>query len=213
MATNQKYTLDFIFQYSPSELDTFISQFTDVKYENLYDKRYMTMYYLYENNMLDKETEGLLGGNSDKFRQALEVSNTAQELRNKLTPIHEKFPIHKKINLVPTVTNFPIIVYSKNGVDIPADESFAVADYNQNSIVIYTTKEFSKKYKDIMSPLSPLYNAKLKTSATTEDKSQGWIFKKSNPNIGIMINSLTREDTFSKISKQPEYKKKNNVPV
>ena len=29
-----------------------------------------------------------------------------------------------------------------------------------------------------MAPFSPLYNAKLKTSATTEDKSQGWIFKK-----------------------------------
>lgn len=82
MATNQKYTLDFIFQYSPSELDTFISQFTDVKYENLYDKRYMAMYYLYQGNYLDQETENLLVNNN--FRKVLEISNSVQELRKNL---------------------------------------------------------------------------------------------------------------------------------
>jgi hypothetical protein len=42
------------------------------------------MYYLYENNLLDKETENILVNNSDKFRQVLEHSHTAQELMQKL---------------------------------------------------------------------------------------------------------------------------------
>jgi hypothetical protein len=82
--TKIKYTLNFIFKYFPSDLDAFIAQYTNEKYENIADKRYMTMYYLYENNFLDKETENLLGGNSDKFQKALQVSNTAQELRNNM---------------------------------------------------------------------------------------------------------------------------------
>jgi hypothetical protein len=74
----------FIFKYFPSDLDAFIAQFTNQVYEDLADKRYMTMYYLYENNYLDRETENLLSSNSDKFRQALKFSNTIQELRNNL---------------------------------------------------------------------------------------------------------------------------------
>jgi hypothetical protein len=80
----EKYTLDFIFKYSAAELDAFIAQFTNQKYENLYDKRYMAMYYLHENDMLDYETKILLSDNGDKFRKALEISNTAQELRDNL---------------------------------------------------------------------------------------------------------------------------------
>jgi len=79
-----KYTLDFIFQYSAADLDAFISQFTDKKYPNLNDKRYMAMYYLYDNYLLDKETEDLLVNNSDKFRQVLEISHSAQELRRQM---------------------------------------------------------------------------------------------------------------------------------
>jgi exonuclease V gamma subunit len=80
----EKYTLDIIFKYSAAELDSFIAQFTNQKYENLYDKRYMTMYYLHENDMLDYETKILLNDNGNKFREALEISNTAQELRKNL---------------------------------------------------------------------------------------------------------------------------------
>ena len=43
-----KYSLNDIFEYSPEELDKFISQFTQEKYEILADKQYMTMYYLYK---------------------------------------------------------------------------------------------------------------------------------------------------------------------
>ena len=42
------------------------------------------MYYLHENDMLDYETKILLNDNGNKFREALEISNTAQELRNNL---------------------------------------------------------------------------------------------------------------------------------
>jgi hypothetical protein len=80
-----KFTLDFIFQYSASDLDSFISQFTETFYKNLYDKRYMTMYYLYQNGFLDQETEDLLVNNSARFREVLEISHTVDELRNRLS--------------------------------------------------------------------------------------------------------------------------------
>jgi predicted NAD-dependent protein-ADP-ribosyltransferase YbiA (DUF1768 family) len=77
-----KYSLDFIFKYSGSDLDTFIAQYTPQIYENLYDKRYMAMYYLYQGNYLDQETENLLVNNN--FRKVLEISNSVQELRKNL---------------------------------------------------------------------------------------------------------------------------------
>ena len=86
MTTQQKYTLDNIFQYTPQELDNFISDYTTDYYENLYDKRYMTMYYLYKNGLLDKKTENLFVGNSERFKKALKVSNNAQEVKNNLVP-------------------------------------------------------------------------------------------------------------------------------
>jgi len=79
-----KFTLYFIFKYSSSELDTFLSQFTKNVYDNLDDKRYMALYYLYENNLLDQESKTLLENNSEKFRELLKISNTAEELRNNL---------------------------------------------------------------------------------------------------------------------------------
>ena len=115
----------------------------------------------------------------------------------------------KSNNLFASKPSFPNIVYTKNGANIPTDETFAVADYKENSIALYTTKEFAQKYNYLLAPLSPIFNDKLHTSATTDDRSPGWIFKKSDPNVGIMINNLTGEDTYSKISKQPIYNKKN----
>jgi len=79
-----KFTLDNVFEYSSSDLDTFIAQYTVEKYEELYTKRYMVIYYLYQNNLLDKETEDLLVNNSERFRQVLETSNSSQVLRNNL---------------------------------------------------------------------------------------------------------------------------------
>jgi len=108
-------------------------------------------------------------------------------------------------NLFSSNQNFPNIVYTKKGL---SEETFAVADYNANTVVLFTTQEFSNKYKYIWESLSPIYNNKLKTSSTSDDRSPGWVFKKSDPNVAIMINNLTGEDTFSKISKQPNYENK-----
>jgi len=79
-----KYTLDFIFQYDPLELDNYISTFTDQIYKNLYDKRYMTIYNLYQTNMLDTETENLLINHGHKLREILETAHSAQEIKDKL---------------------------------------------------------------------------------------------------------------------------------
>jgi hypothetical protein len=83
-----KYSLEIIFDYSDSELDNFIKQFTTTQYENIYDKRYMTIYYLNENNLLDDEIITLLTNNNEKFIETLKTSNTAQEFRVKISHTH-----------------------------------------------------------------------------------------------------------------------------
>jgi len=90
-----KYSLDFIFNYTEYDLDTFIAQFTKTRYENIYDKRYMSIYYLYNNDMLDKETETLISNNTEKFKEALQTSNNVQELITKLTQMFS----YKKIDI------------------------------------------------------------------------------------------------------------------
>jgi len=73
------YTLEIIYKYSPSELDNFISQFTNDYYKDINEKRYMTLYYLFQNDLLSPETEKIV--NHYNFNQILNQVNTAQELR------------------------------------------------------------------------------------------------------------------------------------
>jgi hypothetical protein len=79
-----KFTLDNVFEYSPSDLDTFIAQYTVEKYEELYTKRYMVIYYLYQNNYLDQETEALVDNNKDRFLEVLKYSHSALDFKNNL---------------------------------------------------------------------------------------------------------------------------------
>lgn len=45
------YTVETVFQYTPEQLDDFLSNF-GAKYDDLKTKRYMTIYYLMTNNLL-----------------------------------------------------------------------------------------------------------------------------------------------------------------
>lgn len=90
----QKYTLDIILQYTPDELDAFISQFTNKVYEIMDDKRYITMFYLYKYNLLDKE---MLINNE----KALNVSDNVRDLinREKQISLVRKQLIDDEINI------------------------------------------------------------------------------------------------------------------
>jgi len=77
-----KYTFNDVFKYTNEDMDNFISQYTNQNYENINDRRYMTIYYLYENNMLNNEDEKLV--THSNFLQILKQSNTAAKLRQKL---------------------------------------------------------------------------------------------------------------------------------
>ena len=116
----------------------------------------------------------------------------------------------KSNNLLYPKTEFPNIVFTKNGAEVPASDTFAIADYNQNSIVIYTTREFQEKYRSYLDPLAPIYNHKLKISPSNTNTNPGLVFKKSDPRVAELINFLSGEDIFSKITKQPDYNNKFN---
>jgi hypothetical protein len=106
---------------------------------------------------------------------------------------------------------YPTIIFNRTGPTILEEESFAISDYSENSIVLFTDKKFSEKYADILrihTTDSPKFNMKLKTSPNGNDTSPGWIYRKSDPNIANIINTLAGTDVFSKITKPPEYKKK-----
>jgi len=79
-----KYTLEFVYKYSRTDMQQYLTQYTTTIYEDINTLRYMVLYYLYENNLLDEKDAQLLINNSDKFEQILKLSNTAQELRNNL---------------------------------------------------------------------------------------------------------------------------------
>lgn len=123
-------------------------------------------------------------------------------------PLISNNQIAKPLNPFSAEIKYPVIVYNRfNNPNFSIDDSFAVADYNANSIAIYTTLEFSNKHAGFLKAKG-LYNPKLKTDPNTSDTSPGYIFRKSDIEMENIINNLTGEDTYSKISKQPDYKSK-----
>jgi succinate dehydrogenase flavin-adding protein (antitoxin of CptAB toxin-antitoxin module) len=82
---NTKYSLDTIFEYSGDELDNFIKQFTTNQFNSMNEKRFMTVRYLQENNLLDEEMVSLLTNNRENFLEALKRYNTLQEVRNNVS--------------------------------------------------------------------------------------------------------------------------------
>ena len=76
-----KNNLKFIYQYSASDLQKYVSNYTTEKYENIYDLRYMAIFILYEYNLLNNEDTALVYNNREIFRSILEQSDTIEQLR------------------------------------------------------------------------------------------------------------------------------------
>jgi ankyrin repeat protein len=165
---NQKYNLNHLFKYSEDDLDEFISQYTDQKYKNLYDKRYMAVYFLYQNNFLNKETEDLLVNNTDKFRKVLEYSNSEKQLKDNLLDFSDIIKASENGNLeaikyiikndgdVHITEDYPLRIaadlgyfdivqfLTENGADINVDENYPIkvaAKNNHLKIVEYLVSQ------------------------------------------------------------------------
>lgn len=78
------YTLANIYEYDEPTLDSFIAQNTNNKYENLADKRYITLLILYQANLLNNKDTLLISKYLDHIRLFIYESNNVEELRSKL---------------------------------------------------------------------------------------------------------------------------------
>jgi len=82
--SNDHYFPENIYEYSSSEMNQYIATHTEEIYDNINDQRYMILYYLYQDDLLDEKDNELLVNNGTRFRQVLDVSNSAEELRENL---------------------------------------------------------------------------------------------------------------------------------
>ena len=80
---NFKYSIENIFKYSEDDINTFLaSQQTEYTLYNIREKRYLVVYFLYENNYLNLKEINQYG--PEKIGESLKNSNTYLEFSSKL---------------------------------------------------------------------------------------------------------------------------------
>ena len=90
------YTFKNIFDYTNKQLDDFISNNTDIKYETLADKRYMTIYFLYNRDLLSKKDIPYLF--LPNFKSVMERATNVNELITQFIIITFNLAYHTQKN-------------------------------------------------------------------------------------------------------------------